>query len=223
MVIASSFANACAIFTTIFQQNIMRLSLSDIGNLFVTLNIASAVCVPVAGWLADKFHPIRITLVGMALNALVGQPLNLIWLFWHASPKEYYYFTFFLSIFVSAPFMMLGGMGEIPLLVRLFPHDRFGQFCSARAMVAQGAGIFTGVLGGAFIVFLKHHYDERTSYCLMPAWNTFFSIFGLFFMIMLYRSWKRYGGDTHYVAPLPAHLSEQPAAMGSPSLDMISH
>jgi hypothetical protein len=89
-------------------------------------------------------------------------------------------------------------------------------------MLAQGAGILTGVLGGAFIAFLRHHYDERTSYCLIPAWSTFFSIIGLFFMIMLYRSWKRYGGDTHYVAPLPAHLHEEPSAMGTSPLDMAS-
>jgi maltose/moltooligosaccharide transporter len=203
--ITGSFAGACTMFNVIFQRNVMGLTLTDIGNLAVTGAIACAIFVPISGWLADKFHPIRVVLWGMILN-VITQPIGLIWLFWHASPTQFFYFTLFQTILVSCPIGMLLQMQDPPLLMRIFPRERYGQFCSARAMLGLVTGILTGGLGGAFISFLKHFLGERTAYCLIPVWVLFFNALALVFMVLLYRSWKRYGGDAHYVPPLPAHL-----------------
>ena len=202
--ITGSFGGACGIFNSIFQRNIMGLTLQDIGNLGVAGAVACAIYVPIAGWLADKYHPIRVVLWGMVLNVLV-QPVGFIWLFWHASPAAYFKFTFLQSILLGCPIGMLL-QTDIPMLMKLFPRERYGQFCSCRAMLGMITGIVTGTLGGAFISFLKHFYDERTAYCLIPGWTLFFTSISLVFMIKLFRSWQCYGGDTHYVPPLPVHL-----------------
>ena len=207
--ITGSFGGACGMFNTIFQRNIMGLTMKDIGNLGVAGALACAIYVPIAGWLADKFHPIRVVLWGSVLNVL-SQPIGFIWFFWHASPKEYYNFVFFQTILLGCPIGMLM-QTDLPMYMKLFPRERYGQFSSCKAMLGMLTGILTGALGGAFISFLKRFYDERTAYCLIPAWTLVFCCISLFFMFKLFFSWKRYGGDENYVPPLPGHLAKETA------------
>jgi MFS family permease len=170
------------------------------------------VYVPIAGWLADKYHPVRVYLWANILWFAV-QPVNLIWLFWHASPAQYFYVMILQGFFLTWPVAMLLQGVNIPMIMRLYPRERYGQFCSCAATFSSLTGIVAGGLGGALISVLKHYFSERTSYCLIPVWSMFFTGISTWLMILLYRSWKQYGGDESYVPPLPAHLVEAAPAV----------
>jgi len=195
-------AGACAIFNIFFQTISMGLSLEQVGRLGFAGAVASAVYMPVSGWLADRYHPIRVVMVAYVLSVLIT-PIGLIWLFWHPGPTVFFYFTLIQTIFISCPVGMLAAMMDPPLLMKIFPRAQYGQFSSAKAMLGSVTGIFSGALGGLYLKVLTHFFGERTAYCLIPLWVIVFQSIAVGFIVMLYRSWLRYGGDESYVAPLP--------------------
>jgi len=201
----SSIAGACNMFNIFFQTKSMGLTLQMVGWLGIAGAAACFVFVPVSGWLADRYHPIRVVLWGMSLS-LLTIPINLIWLFWKPDPWIFFYFSLGQTVFIACPIAMLLQMKDPPLLMRIFPRERYGQFCSARAMLDSIIGIFSGTLAGAYLDILTKLYGERTAYCLIPLWAFVFSALSLFFMVRLYRSWQSYGGDESYQPPIPSHI-----------------
>jgi hypothetical protein len=93
-------------------------------------------------------------------------------------------------------------MLDPPLFMRIFPRERYGQFCSANALWRSVPLIIGGGLSGLYFDVLKKYVGER-AFCYLPLWPFGFTILMLFFMVKLYRSWKKYGGDEAYVAPIP--------------------
>ena len=205
---AGSMAGAANMFNVFFQTKSMGLSLEMIGWLGIAGAIGCLIYVPIAGWLADRYHPIRVVLWGM-VAAQAAIPVSFVWLFWQPSPMVYFYWAIGQGILLTWPIGMLISMMDPPLLMRIFPRGLYGQFCSARAMLGSVVGIFASALAGAYLDFLTKVFSERTAYCLIPAWTFVFSGVSLFFMFKLFHSWKRYGGDENYVAPLPAHIASQ--------------
>ncbi len=214
---AGSLGSACGMFNIFFQTKSMGLSLEMIGWLGIAGAVGCFIFVPVAGWLADRYHPIRVVLWGMiATQATI--PINLIWLFWQPSPQVYFYWALGQGFLLTWPIGMLVTMIDPPLLMRIFPRALYGQFCSARAMLGSIVGIFSAALAGAYLDLLTKLFGERTAYCLIPVWSFVFSAVSLFFMFKLFHSWKRYGGDESYVAPLPAHIAARKSSETDPVL-----
>ena len=69
---------ASSLFSIFFTQG-MNLSFTMIGRLSFIGNVAYALYIPVSGWLADRYHPIRVVLAG-AILAVFVVPINLLWL-----------------------------------------------------------------------------------------------------------------------------------------------
>jgi hypothetical protein len=88
------------------------------------------------------------------------------------------------------------------MLMRLFPRLQFGQFCSVNAVWCSIAGMIGGVLIGVFLDTLGHWVGKQQAYYYVPAWVLFFSIPSFYFLLKVYQSWKRHGGDDAYVAPV---------------------
>ena len=76
------------------------------------------------------------------------------------------------------PATAIVGVEDPPLLMRIFPRDRYGQFCSSNAMWASSGGILCGVLAGVFFDTLKHHVDPGKVYYFIPVWQLTFTIPG---------------------------------------------
>jgi MFS family permease len=102
----------------------------------------------------------------------------------------------------------------VPIFMVVFPRSRYGQFCSANAMLRSLAGIAGGVAAGAFFDYAAHFVKHEAVYRLMPLWQMLFTIPALVCVLLLYQSWRSYGGDLSYVPPapgearVPAHLGE---------------
>jgi hypothetical protein len=69
-------------------------------------------------------------------------------------------------------------------------------------MVGIGASLIVGqFMRAARALFPDAIWGKDYCYRLIAIWNIPFLCLGLLFMILLYREWKRLGGDTAYVPP----------------------
>ena len=179
------------------------MNLAQVGRITGTLSIAVAVLIPVSGWLADRFHPLRIVIAGYVMNLFVTLPATLIWLAWHPAAHIAFWVWLGISIALIAPATALLGVYDPPVFMVVFPRSRYGQYCSANAMLRSFGGIAGGVIAGAFFDFAAHHVSHENIYRLMPIWQMLFTIPAFVCVLLLYRSWKSYGGDDDYVPPVP--------------------
>ena len=163
--------------------------------------------IPFSGWLADRYHPVRVVIVGYLMNMLLAIPASMIWLFWHPSPHTAFWVWMVIGVGLAAPTAAVLGVQDPPLLMRIFPRSRYGQFCSANAMWRSIGGIVGGVLAGVSFDILKHHVSQDQVYHFIPVWQLIFTILSFVCLMKLYKSWKHYGGDTEYVPPIPGEVA----------------
>ena len=132
---ASSFtsvAGAVGIFG-MFLSREMGLTLDDIGKMGAVSGVVSMVAVYVAAVFIDRWHPLRV-LVYLRLFSVIGLVSSWIWL-WITLPGNYF-FWLSLSIAIIGSFQgAFAGAADLPMVMRLFPKSRFGQFCSGQAMM----------------------------------------------------------------------------------------
>jgi maltose/moltooligosaccharide transporter len=177
------------------------LSPKQIGAINGVLYIVGAVLTPFAGWLADRYHPIRVVLVGNIINTFMLTPLGLIWTFWHPSNSVVFWVVMLTNVALGGPSGAFGGMQDPPLLMRLFPRMQYGQFCSVNAVWCSMAGMIGGVLMGVYLDVLGHWVGKEQAYYYVPAWVLFFGIPSFYFLLKLYWNWKKLGGDKDYTPP----------------------
>jgi hypothetical protein len=208
--IFGTIGGACGMFGIFFSKISMGLNLHQIGWLGFAGAATAFVWVPIAGWMGDRFHPLRVVLWGNTL-ANITAPIGLIWLFWRPGPTVYFWFTLIQTVSMGCPIGMLCQM-DFPMLMRVMPRERFGQYCSCRVFLTSFVGILVSPVGGYIMDVLTKHFGEKTAYCFINYWSFPFNLAGLFFFYMFFYSWKRYGGDESYVAPIPAHLKTDAVA-----------
>ena len=200
---------AAANFSLYFNQSI-GLSLSQIGTLAGVGNITTSLLILVSGYLADRYHPIRVVAGGLVFHVLLATPVTLIWLFWHPSSAMTFHVSLVISVLLSAPAAALIGVLDPPLLMRVFPRSNYGQFCSANSIWRSWSVIVGGAMLGLFLDILARHVGREVAYRYLPLWYLGSYLLMLYATLVLFRSWKRYGGDAAYIAPLPA-VVEPPA------------
>lgn len=205
-------ADAARPFMLFFYQQ-TGLSLEQIGQINGFGNIALALSIPISGWFADRHHPLRIVIVGLAIQLVLAVPATLTWLVFSPGPEASYWLWVAISVGLAAPAGALIGLKDPTLLMRIFPRSRYGQFCSANAMLRSAAAIAAGLLVGLFLDTITGWQGKQIAYFCLPFWNMFFYGLAIVCLVLLYRSWSRLGGDNGYVPPLP----ETPARTGDPN------
>ena len=179
----------------------LGLSMQDLGNVGFYLGFITLAVMYPAGWLADRFHPVRVYFYTTILSFffVLGQ---CIWVFYDFGPKG----NLVLYIALNAgflPLFALQGAAEPVILMRLLPKEKYGQFCSANAMVRAFAIIFAGGLSGVFFDLLDRHIEEPNwHYRFYTVWWAFFMIPMLFFLTLMYREFRKLGGIKNFVPPI---------------------
>ncbi len=197
-------ANAINAFLIFFAFSI-GLDLGGYGNIIGTAGLVGALLMYPMGSLVDRFHPIRVMFVaqfGFCL-AMAGK---LIFLFFDFS-KEAAFWVFAATSVAAIPITTANAAAGLPMLMRIFPRERFGQFCSANAMCAALGTMSGGALAGVFLDLLKPHFSHA-DYCyrFVPLWSLAFMIPTVLCTFLILREWKRLGGDTAYHPPAPEKL-----------------
>ncbi|HSI07008.1 MAG TPA: MFS transporter [Rariglobus sp.] len=205
-------ANSCVAMTwasgsymLIYQTQYLGLSLDFVGKVGGVCGIISMVLLYPAGILSDRIRPIRVLLMATALQALIGP---LIITFAMMRPSFTLDTVMLVSVCLSAitlPINTLYYAAELPTLMTLFPKSRYGQFCSANALVRSIALIIGGVACGAFLDFTKTlNPDPNYCYRFLPVWNFAFQAASAILLFFLYREWKKLGGKDHFKPPVNA-------------------
>jgi hypothetical protein len=188
------------LFSLYFMESI-GLNLQQIGIKDGTNMVIVSVLTLGAGWLADRFHPIRVCIAGATMSLLLVTPANMVWIFWHPAPKVAFLVVMTIVICLSAPATSLLGMWDPPMLMRLFPRSQYGQFCSINGVWRMMGGLCGGLLTGGYLDILARYVGKERAYSFLPCWSICFSIPSYVLLHKLYRSWKKHGGDDAYVAP----------------------
>jgi len=190
-------------FGTLFQLAI-GLSMAQIGFIRGCTGLEVAVLVLGTGWLADKYHPIRVVLAGGCFGLMIATPLSIYcWTYWHPTGKMAYWVALVLAFGIQAPGAAMGAMADPPLLMRMFPRERYGQFCSTNAVFRAMGGVVGSLIAGEALDYIGKFVGADNAYFYIPVWQFVFGIPSLLLFFGYFLSWKRLGGDDDYVPPLP--------------------
>lgn len=148
----------------------------------------SLVQVPVfflVGPLVDRFHPLRVGMVGMLLSSATFFA-NFFFV------RDEGSFTFWLIINFIAQAVYMGAY--LAILPRLLPRSKYGQFFTANQIFGFAGVTLAPVLCGALLETVK---DYRFIY----VWCGGCTLGGFFMCALLYRHWITLGGDEGYRPP----------------------
>lgn len=179
------FATGSAVFQQFFAVDDLKMTKQAFGDAAAAAGIWSLPVFFLMGPLADRFHPLRVGIVGMGLMG--------------ASSLASYYLihdeaSFKLWTIINSITMTTWLGSQISLLPRLLPRAQYGQYCSANntlcAIGKFGAPALSGWLIGALA-------SNRLTY----LWTAIFSAGAVGAVTVVYWHWKRLGGDLSYVPP----------------------
>ena len=204
--LSTSFLSVSGIGTFIifFNQN-MGLSLDSIGKLFGIQGIIGT-AISIAGaaigtLLIDRWHPVRVYLFGILLMML--EPLAFMKFLVGTPPPM----VFWWSSLILAVLLRISGtlysFSTMPMLMRTYPKSRFGQFCSACAMLRSILVLVFGFVLGAVIDLLKYQGGMGDfAYRWIWGWRLGWMGISVVFYVLFYRQWQKLGGDS-FCAPAP--------------------
>ena len=153
--------------------------------LALTYGVSLVISYPI-GALADRFHPLRVSLVVLAFYAAA-----VLWGGLYATtPKNF--------AIAAAAHGILSGIwmtSTASIAQRLLPASKFGQYSSACSFVGATAGMLIPALVGIFLDATGNAY--RFTYFISFG----LAVAGLFSGLMLHHRFMKLGGHKHYVAP----------------------
>jgi len=192
-------------FNTIRNVDVLKISMTDLGELGFWTGLVALLLQYPAGWLADRWSPVRVYLIA-SLWSILGVVLQCAWVFvnfddyFHNGNLKFMWVT-------SLAFMPLGAIreaSELPMYMRILPKERYGQFCSANAMIRAFAMMYGSIVAGWFIASLEPRFGEWR-YTWTSVWVLMWQVPGVVMVVLMYRTWKRLGGGKNYVPPVAAH------------------
>jgi MFS family permease len=172
-------------FNIFFARENLGMTLDQYGKIMSWGMLLALVLYIPLGFLIDKFHPIRIYIVGIVLVVLT----NIFGYFMINSYETFFIFSMSLAVVYA-----IQSASNLPLYVALLPKERWGQFCSAQAMFQAFILIIANYGGGLMI-------DWIGDYRFIFIWDAIFTSIALIAIIFVYVGWKKYGGQKAYVAP----------------------
>ncbi len=187
-------------FVLLRDLNSLGMGLAELGSVFAWTQFVSLLLQYPSGWLADRLNPIRVH-TATSFISLLSPLAACVWLFRDfgtAGNLHYYYW-------ISLLFLPIGALctaAELPMYMRLLPRERYGQFCSANAMLRSFAMVVGSVLLGVLMKVLAdgvHMGPWRYRY--VALWALAFQIPSSLFLWLLYREWKARGGEKGYTPP----------------------
>jgi MFS family permease len=138
------------------------------------------------GWLADIFHPIRMTAIILAGYVLVAAWGG----FYATTPNTFLAILVLHGVLSGCYFTTVASLGQ-----RLYPHSKFAQFTSAFGIFWALANIVLVPLVGMLIDRAGNVYRHTF------AMGCLFALAALGATWLSYRKFMRLGGPKNYVAP----------------------
>ncbi len=143
------------------------------------------------GWLADRFHPLRMGIFSLGLYAAV-----MAWGGFEAQDASRFGVAFVAHGVLSGMYFTT----TASLMQRLFPLARFAQFASAAGIVGSLAGTVLPLLLGAALD-VGNAGKRVGDYHQTFFWGAGLALVGLAGLLVIHAKWMRLGGKQAYVAP----------------------
>lgn len=171
---------------SVFYAKSLDMSMDRYGNLLVITYGCSLVLAFFLGWLADRFHPLRLGIATLAAYAAV-----MIWGGFAATTPETFSVAFVAHGVLTGTFFT----GTASIGQRLFPRSKFAQFSSAAGIVAGFGFMALPPALGYFLDATGRVY--RHTFAL----SGILSALALVSFVIVFLKWRRLGGDRDYQAP----------------------
>ena len=154
------------------------------------LSLAQA---PIVGWLADKVHPLRLTLVALSLYALTT---GIAFAYVHDAR------TFAAAHVICGTCSGFWLTATASLGPQLLPKLKFATFASALIVAENAARLITSPIVGWIVVRVNRGKPvELRDYHVMYLWACVFITSSLLVTVIVHRYFMRFGGPRGYVAP----------------------
>ena len=186
----------------IFMAISIGLTINEVGKVAGIAAVVGMLLMFPMGVLVDKFHPLRVMMVSQ-IGFCVVMLLKCVFLFYDF-PKHTVFWMYAVLAGISIPVFTANTMAALPMLMRLFPHEKFGQFCAANAMCGALGSVVAGVLAGVYLDTLKGLFANNGDYYyrFVPVWSFFFMMLSAGMTLLVFREWKKLGGDKSYRPPI---------------------
>ena len=187
---STAISNASNPLRKIYLRGYLNLKWQQIGDIEVFLLLIGLALTYPVGLLIDKKHALRVMMFGILLFI----PVSFFGYF--VTNTTTYIIYMALLQFPD----MLRDAALIPLLMALFPRDRYGQFSSANAMLRSASRWIFPTLAALFIGYMIRNGREY-NYRYIFVWNGTWQVVSLALYFWLYLYWKKLGGDKGYTPP----------------------
>jgi Na+/melibiose symporter-like transporter len=208
---------ACGVYQ-VFNFKSLGLTLDMIGKKGALAAVTGPVCLLILARYVDRWKPVRVAAYGLAFGAFFAFG-NWVWLV-IPKPDPLVFFWIFIGSGITAALAGAAGQAaQAPLLMILFPKDKYGQFSGAMALVRAVALMASGILAGAFLDFWKLRFPEGDySYRFIFLWHGPLTVLSFYFFYRVYRVWKRREKEAEFTPPEEKfRLSDLPPRTEQPS------
>jgi hypothetical protein len=185
MTVAGLAAGPVNLYSLFFARSV-RMSLHAYGNCLALTYCVSLVLAYPLGWLADRFHPLRLGIGSLALYAMV-----MLWSGLFARDSR----TLAIALVAHGIAAGIWNTTTASLNQRLLPRAEFAQFSSAGGIVGGLAWMMLAPVTGLFLD--RVHHDYRFTYFIGLG----LAIAGFLGCLVLHRRFMALGGPERYVAP----------------------
>jgi MFS family permease len=177
---------------SIFYAGHIGMSLETYGRIISVSYVVSFVLAYFLGSLADRFHPLRLGIVCIALYALI----SFIGAAMAKNPTAFGVVFLAHTIISGAYFTSTASIGQ-----RLYPQLKFAQFASAAGLLNALCLMVLPPSVGWLLDFSGKQYH------LTFLMGGLLATLGLLAFLVVHRAFIRLGGPRHYIAPLSPESS----------------
>jgi MFS family permease len=187
-------AGVSTMYKQFFYLRHLHFTTADLGKvLAITSPIVLAIQFPF-GWLVDRIHPMRAYLI--ATTAIV--PLLFAGYFMNTYSVLGYTihaFTFYVALTtLQMPLLELRSASEVPLMMRIFPQQQYGQFSSANAMLRHFMLILGTIASAALMGWTNRRHGEFGN-AFAFLWQGLFQLLGVICLWIVYFYWRKNGAE----------------------------
>ena len=170
----------------IYYSQSVGMSLDIYGKcIALTYTISLFLSYPI-GVLADRFHPLRVSMVGLALYAVVMAASGFL-------VRDVTTFGIALVAHGVTSGCIFTAWASLPQ--RLLPRDKFAEIGSVGGVLGSLTGIFFSPVVGEFLDLVHHDYRDTFYICSLLTLMTL----GAF--LVVHHKFMALGGPKNYVAP----------------------
>lgn len=174
---------------SVFYADSIGMSRQSYGDHLAITYVISLAAAYFLGWLADRFHPLRMGILSLILYTIV--------MFWGgltATDPRNFCIAFVAHGVVSGMYFTT----TAALAARLFPRSLFAQFVSA-------GGLLAALMNATFPLILGYVLDNTgRDYRQTFFWGAALALSAVVGLIYVHSRWQRLGGVRNYVPPAVA-------------------